>query len=954
MKWRQKQCGLSIMGLVIVMIVVGALAAALLPMLLSKNNQSMRGEERQALEAAKTAIIGYALSKGKLPGPVDVSGNIVPTGKACDASGNAVGSTACLMPPSAGTGTGVIPTLGVNNWGVYGSSSSNQFRMDVNDAFASLGAASSVKDLCSVAQKQLAASTSSTAPGVCQDTSSLTTASCSSTAPVAFVLYSTGSDRKPNLKNAGTNRIYESDNRGIDNTAGATYYDDQVVSYPLSGLVNDCATMQGLPVCNLNATPTTIVSGGPNLCSATLTASCSNGPKSYTWTNSGFASNITTGAVFPATTTTYTVSGTNEIGAGPVTSPATKVTVVAASCTVSSQTVPQGKTATFTANCTNSYLSPSYVWSVTPSGACTFTSTGATASFATSSSNCDDVGSPYTVTVTATGSCGSPATNSPAAILTVTDLTAPVASNVTITGTAQVGQTLTGSYTYSSPDSDPEGVSMCRWLSSNTAVPVLVPSGPCASTKSYTVASTDLGYTITFEVTPISTVPTTGAPVQSSATVTVTTSSCSSFCNGSFETNNVPANSYLYISAEGMGLPSPVTATGWTFNNYAGVTYTGSWVGEPATTIESNYSAFLQTYNGSSAPTISQTFTAAAGTYAISFAMVPWSASSSPQSVNVMLDGVTLNGAPLIPPSGTTWTTYNYNVTEATSGTHTLSFSGLAGGGNFTAFLDNVSVNAETNFALASNGGTASASSSTCSYPASLINDGDLYSSWWCTYTVPATATITFNNTKTIDHVVLYAVEDSWPTLSASIPTTCTKYVESSYTLKGLLPSGAWDVPGQVVTLGQVTGNSLCINTTSFAPIALDAIRVSGLYNVPPDGNAHIAELQAWGVPPLPAGYISKGGLVWMPVTFVKTWGEANTYCTTQTINGQTGWRLPTQTELSALDASGAMSGQGWTLGITWSSTSGGGAYYDYVDLSNANAPGATWEAYANYVTCVR
>lgn len=78
----------------------------------------------------------------------------------------------------------------------------------------------------------------------------------------------------------------------------------------------------------------------------------------------------------------------------------------------------------------------------------------------------------------------------------------------------------------------------------------------------------------------------------------------------------------------------------------------------------------------------------------------------------------------------------------------------------------------------------------------------------------------------------------------------------------------------------------------------------------------------------LPAGYVAQGGRLWMPNNVVNppngwdTWSNANTYCTTATIQGQTGWRLPTAAELMALYNSGAMNGQGWQLAGTWSSDS--------------------------------
>lgn len=101
---------------------------------------------------------------------------------------------------------------------------------------------------------------------------------------------------------------------------------------------------------------------------------------------------------------------------------------------------------------------------------------------------------------------------------------------------------------------------------------------------------------------------------------------------------------------------------------------------------------------------------------------------------------------------------------------------------------------------------------------------------------------------------------------------------------------------------------------------------------------------------------VSQGGLTWMPVTFEKPWAEANVYCNNTAINGKTGWRLPTKDELSALYASGAMKGQGWTLYKVWSSTQSG--YSDrrslhyYVALDSGEVWGG-FDAMSYYVTCV-
>ncbi len=48
--------------------------------------------------------------------------------------------------------------------------------------------------------------------------------------------------------------------------------------------------------------------------------------------------------------------------------------------------------------------------------------------------------------------------------------TAPTATNVNITGTAEVGQTLTGNYTYDDADNDPEGTSTYRWLRNGSPI----------------------------------------------------------------------------------------------------------------------------------------------------------------------------------------------------------------------------------------------------------------------------------------------------------------------------------------------------------------------------------------------------------------------------------------------------------------------------------------------------
>ena len=106
-------------------------------------------------------------------------------------------------------------------------------------------------------------------------------------------------------------------------------------------------------------------------------------------------------------------------------------------------------------------------------------------------------------------------------------------------------------------------------------------------------------------------------------------------------------------------------------------------------------------------------------------------------------------------------------------------------------------------------------------------------------------------------------------------------------------------------------------------------------------------------------GFVSHGGLTWSPNNATvpgsaDSWDPANTFCTTQTINGQTGWRLPTTAELASLSSSGALAGQGWWLTGTWSSTPGPNpGSHEYVFLGDGSVAWM-WDTGMVNVTCVR
>ncbi|MFT9848384.1 S-layer homology domain-containing protein [Aneurinibacillus sp. REN35] len=100
---------------------------------------------------------------------------------------------------------------------------------------------------------------------------------------------------------------------------------------------------------------------------------------------------------------------------------------------------------------------------------------------------------------------------------------APTATYVTVSGTAMVGQTLTGSYTYGDAESDAEGTSTFKWYrgtASDGSDKVAI-SGATGAT--YQLVGDDQGKYIFFEVTPIASTGTiTGAPVVSTVSAQIT------------------------------------------------------------------------------------------------------------------------------------------------------------------------------------------------------------------------------------------------------------------------------------------------------------------------------------------------------------------------------------------------------------------------------------------------
>ncbi|HLL89444.1 MAG TPA: discoidin domain-containing protein, partial [Tepidisphaeraceae bacterium] len=154
--------------------------------------------------------------------------------------------------------------------------------------------------------------------------------------------------------------------------------------------------------------------------------------------------------------------------------------------------------------------------------------------------------------------------------------------------------------------------------------------------------------------------------------------------NGSFETSNVAASSHLY--------GSNVAGAGWAFIGNAGIQKNGSSLGGSSAP-SGTATAFLQT-NGGSAGSFQQSITfTTAGSFKVSFQSAKRSFTSgggADLSFRVYA-GTTLIGT--FTPASTSFASFvtdSFTVTANQS--VTLKFEGVAGTGDHSAFIDDVSV----------------------------------------------------------------------------------------------------------------------------------------------------------------------------------------------------------------------------------------------------------------------
>jgi hypothetical protein len=131
---------------------------------------------------------------------------------------------------------------------------------------------------------------------------------------------------------------------------------------------------------------------------------------------------------------------------------------------------------------------------------------------------------------------------------------APTALGVAITGTATVGQTLTGSFTYADPDSDPAGTHTYKWYRAddNSGTNEAAISG--ATTTTYVLVAADAGKFIRFSVIPKATTGTlTGAETFSARTAAVANYTPAAPTNA---TVNDTTNMFGWTNTSGITSPS--------------------------------------------------------------------------------------------------------------------------------------------------------------------------------------------------------------------------------------------------------------------------------------------------------------------------------------------------------------------------------------------------------------
>ena len=259
-------------------------------------------------------------------------------------------------------------------------------------------------------------------------------------------------------------------------------------------------------------TPITIAGGSDPACqltsgtTMTFYSTTSTNSTGFNWSVSDPASG-TINASSGLMTWANNYSGTVDIqvtASGCGTSPMVKRTVTVNPLPVVTITGPAAPRITSTVNVYETQAGmTAYTWSVSGGGSGTSTSSTITVAWNTTGNQ--------TVSVNYIDAHGCTATSPTIYNVVVKPL--PSASNALISGYPAVGNTLTGTYTYTDGSSGTDN-STYRWLRNGTD-PISLATG-----TNYIPTADDINKTLTFEVTPVSSVgpPTTGSAITSSPT----------------------------------------------------------------------------------------------------------------------------------------------------------------------------------------------------------------------------------------------------------------------------------------------------------------------------------------------------------------------------------------------------------------------------------------------------
>ena len=491
----------------------------------------------------------------------------------------------------------------------------------------------------------------------------------------------------------------------------------------------------------------------------------------------------------------------------------------------------------------------------------------------------------------------------------------PTAGAVGITGTAQVGETLTGHYTYADVNGDPEGVSTFRWLRDGSAI-----SG--ATARTYVLVAADQGHTISFEVTPVSTEsPTDGTPAVSAATTSVA----------------------------GVGVPAAPTAGAVDIGGtvQVGETLTGHYTYADANNDPEGVSTFRWLRDGvaiSGATAGTYTLVAADQGHAIRFEVTPVS-TVAPTTGTPTLSAATVSVAGVGEPAAPTASTLS--ITGSAVVGHVLT-------GHYTYADANNDPEGTSVFAWLRDGSVISGATS-ITYTLVAADQGHAIS---FRVTPVSTATPT-TGTPTLSaataSVIAAPAAPTASSVSIGGSTRVGQTLTGSYTYADVNgdPEGTstfrWLRNGSPIS-GATAKTYVVTEGDMGTQIRFEVTPVSTVS--PTTGTA--VSSASLAVP----DYIVSGGLTWMPISFVDNWNNASSYCASYNGQGQSDWRLPTKDELLALADAGTVGGaQGWRVGYTWSDTlQQTGVHYAVYPVVAAGGPAVIGSFNSNFynVSCVR